>query len=141
VVGRLLARRLPLVQFLSHLDDLFLEFPFLFQKSLHGRRLDRAGHPNLHLKQVNPLQLALVTLIAIVVQGILSSYRAVWWRFIFWLATQHPTKYVAGIMNSIVGHHFIRYTAELLDNERAQRGGRVVVGEYKGPASAAAAMK
>ncbi|MBI2945044.1 MAG: B12-binding domain-containing radical SAM protein [Candidatus Wallbacteria bacterium] len=104
-------------------------------------RLDRAGHPNLHLKQVNPLQLALVTLIAIVVQGVLSSYRAVWWRFIFWLATQHPSKYVAGIMNSIVGHHFIKYTAELLDNERAQRGGRVVVGEYKGPASAAAAMK
>jgi radical SAM superfamily enzyme YgiQ (UPF0313 family) len=80
-------------------------------------RLDRTGLPNLHRRLASFRQIAAVTLIAIVVQGILSPYRRVWWRFMWRLISEHPSKYVVGLMNSIVGHHFIKYTAEILASE------------------------
>ncbi len=101
-------------------------------------RLDRAGHPNLHSKHVNPLRIFLITLVAVVVQGLMSRYRRVWWRFMWKLLTRYRSKYVPGLMNSIVGHHFIRFTDDVLDNEKNEGGQRTVVGDLKGGQTAAA---
>ena len=92
-------------------------------------RLVKAGHPNLHRGLMHFGQIAYVTLVALVVQGVLSTYRGAWWRFMWRLVTTYPEKYVVGLMNSVVGHHFIRFTRDILDAERAQRRNRVVVGQ------------
>ncbi|MBI3890715.1 MAG: B12-binding domain-containing radical SAM protein [Candidatus Wallbacteria bacterium] len=92
-------------------------------------RLDRAGHPNLHRGLANPLQVALVTAVAVLVQGIFSNYRLVWWRFLWQLFTRHRSRYLSGLMNSIVGHHFIRYTSEVLADDRTRRGRLLEVGD------------
>ncbi|MBI4869432.1 MAG: B12-binding domain-containing radical SAM protein [Candidatus Wallbacteria bacterium] len=84
-------------------------------------RLDGAGHPNLHRKLASPLRVALVTAVAVVVQGILSDYRRDWWRFLYRLVTRHRSRYLAGLMNSIVGHHFIRFTRDVLADDRTRR--------------------
>jgi radical SAM superfamily enzyme YgiQ (UPF0313 family) len=45
-------------------------------------------------------------------QGIKSSYRTTFWRFILWAVIRHPLKVRLTFLQSIFGHHFIRYTSE-----------------------------
>ncbi|MBI4871981.1 MAG: B12-binding domain-containing radical SAM protein [Candidatus Riflebacteria bacterium] len=92
-------------------------------------RLARAGHPNLHKKLIRPGQVIVMTLVAMVVQGLLSNYRAAWWRFMATVVRRYPSKFVVALLNSIVGHHFIRLTEDILDQERTGRRPQRVVGE------------
>jgi hypothetical protein len=70
--------------------------------------------PNLHTKLSTPLKIGAATLMSIIIQGIFSSYRKEYWRFMWILVTRYRKKYVIGLMNGIVGHHFIKYTNRVL---------------------------
>lgn len=70
--------------------------------------------PNLHTKLSTPLKIGAATLMSIIIQGVFSSYRAEYWRFMWILVTKYRKKYVIGLMNGIVGHHFIKYTNKVL---------------------------
>ena len=74
-------------------------------------------------------------------QGVLSSYRRAYWKFLFRLVTRwsrDPRKFGMGFAMLLSGHHFIRYAknvvvqvdAELskcrLENEPAELGNETV---------------
>ncbi|MBI4872315.1 MAG: B12-binding domain-containing radical SAM protein [Candidatus Riflebacteria bacterium] len=77
-------------------------------------RLSRAGHPRLHRKAFGCFQILGMTVAAVVAQGLLSPYRGIWWRFLWRLVTTYPRQYLVGLVDSVLGHHLIRYTAEIL---------------------------
>jgi radical SAM superfamily enzyme YgiQ (UPF0313 family) len=45
-------------------------------------------------------------------QGIKSSYRGSYWRFMAWVVRHHPRKLPWAIAQACAGHHFITYTRE-----------------------------
>jgi len=83
------------------------------------RQVD-VGYPNLHKKLTGFAKIGAATIVSMVIQGVFSSYRREYWRFMYQLLTQYRKKYVVGLMNSIVGHHFIKYTDKIL-KEAEQR--------------------
>lgn len=81
-------------------------------------RIHASGRDVLPLKDVGYLKVALITVVSAVIQGVLSSYKGRYWKFLWTLVTRYPSQYMVGILNSVVGHHFIRYTEEVLEKER-----------------------
>ena len=88
-------------------------------------------------KPQKPPEIALLPTLGIVVrsivhQGILSSYRKAYWKFLLRLAARwslNPPKFSLGFAMLLSGHHFIRYARNVvvqleseLDKSRIQRG-------------------
>ena len=46
------------------------------------------------------------------VQGVQSTYRGAYWRYILWAVRYHPRKLRFAFLESIYGHHFTQYSAQ-----------------------------
>jgi radical SAM superfamily enzyme YgiQ (UPF0313 family) len=47
-------------------------------------------------------------------QGLTSSYRSAYWRFLFWVLRHYPSKISYAVHQAAAGHHFITYTREMV---------------------------
>ena len=53
-----------------------------------------------------------VVLRSIAAQGVRSSYRGAYWRFLGWVLAHHREKLALALAQACAGHHFITYTRE-----------------------------
>jgi radical SAM superfamily enzyme YgiQ (UPF0313 family) len=49
---------------------------------------------------------------SLVTQGMRSSYRRAYWRFLAWVVRHHPRKLPLALAQACAGHHFLTYTRE-----------------------------
>jgi len=81
-------------------------------------RHSRANFPKIRMTSYPIIKIVALLLKAIVVLGVLSSYRRSFWRFVGRVLRYHPRQITLAMTDSIMGHHFIRYTREVLARER-----------------------
>jgi hypothetical protein len=77
-------------------------------------RHQKANLPNLHEKNYPVLKVLFLTIMSTLLLGVKAPYRAAFWRFYFQILKNYRRQYVQGLVNAIVGHHFIRYTSEIM---------------------------
>jgi radical SAM superfamily enzyme YgiQ (UPF0313 family) len=51
---------------------------------------------------------------ALLILGLVDRHRSEYWRFMFWVWRNHPDKLLFALCRAITGHHFIRYTADIM---------------------------
>lgn len=51
---------------------------------------------------------------ALVYLGFADRHRREYWHFMFWVCRHHPDKLLFALCRAICGHHFIRYTEEVM---------------------------
>jgi radical SAM superfamily enzyme YgiQ (UPF0313 family) len=78
--------------------------------ALKGSSARTLGRLNMttKVKYLFPLIGALVKL------GLLDKDRKHYWKFMFWVWRNHPDKWLFALCRAITGHHFIRYTSEVV---------------------------
>ena len=81
-------------------------------------RQERANHPNLHASNYPVFKIFLLSIMTMFRLGVVSEYRQHFWTFIATVLKKHPRKYVQALINAVTGHHFIRYTKEVLTRQR-----------------------
>ena len=118
----------------------------LYDASAYYERCDRSLLQWHARKPQKPPQIPLGIMLGILVrsivrQGLLSSYRGAYWKFLFRLVThwpRDPRKFGMGFAMLLSGHHFIRYAKNVvaqvdtelrkcrIENEPVRLGGETV---------------
>jgi hypothetical protein len=83
-------------------------------------RQDRKAPSWLPTRGLPPLTVLALALATAVNIGFKAPYRTSWWKFMARIARNHPARVPQALINSVVGHHFIRYTRELIEREAGQ---------------------
>ena len=81
-------------------------------------RQDAAGHIT-RTRTETPFKIFQLLLLCSVVMGIKSDYRGVFWRSLAHVVTRYPKRLAQFLISCVTGHHFIRYTAEVMQREAA----------------------
>src|SRR5690606_12511231 len=81
-------------------------------------RHDRANHPNLHASNYPMIKVIFLTLMTIIALGVKAEYRQHFWAYFATVVKKYPKRYVQALINAVIGHHFIRYTKEVLVRQR-----------------------
>jgi radical SAM superfamily enzyme YgiQ (UPF0313 family) len=82
-------------------------------------RHESAGHPNLHARNYPLGKILMLLAMCVVVLGIKADYRRSFWRYFLAVVRRFPHRLVQGLINAVIGHHFILYTREVLTRTRA----------------------
>jgi radical SAM superfamily enzyme YgiQ (UPF0313 family) len=82
-------------------------------------RHDKANHPNLHEKNYPLIKVIFLTLMSVIALGIKAEYRQHFWSYLATVIRKHPKRYVQALINAVIGHHFIKYTKEVMTRQRA----------------------
>ncbi|MBI4859286.1 MAG: DUF4070 domain-containing protein [Candidatus Riflebacteria bacterium] len=82
-------------------------------------RVHRANLPNLHESNYPLSKVAYLLVRALFLLGVVAPYRRSFWRFLRAVVRRFPRLFVPALANAIIGHHFIRYTQEVLTRQRA----------------------
>ena len=84
-------------------------------------RQQAAAHPQLRKKTYAWHKIASLLLMAVLVIGVKAPYRRSFWRFLGQVLARYPHRLMQALVNAVIGHHFITYTAEVMVRERAHR--------------------
>jgi radical SAM superfamily enzyme YgiQ (UPF0313 family) len=79
----------------------------------------RADLPNLHETNYPLLKVVGLFLMSVIILGIKVPYRRSFWRYLFRVILHHRKQFVQALVDAIIGHHFIRYTQEVLQRKRS----------------------
>ena len=60
------------------------------------------------------MQYAIPMIRACLYLGLIDSNRAHYWRFMLWVLRNHPSKALFALCRAVAGHHFIRYTSDVM---------------------------
>lgn len=107
--------------YLSILENLYAPEAYFRRVFKVLARQDNAHLPNLHENNYPALKVLFLSLMTSVRLGILAPYRRHWWAFMAKVSWTHPKKFVQALINSVIGHHFIKYTAEIMQRERMRK--------------------
>jgi radical SAM superfamily enzyme YgiQ (UPF0313 family) len=87
-------------------------FNRLFNVLARQDRADLVDLPRVGLPRARMLAAAISITVAL---GIRAPYRRTWWKFMGRIVRSHPSKVPQALLNSALGHHFLRYTSEVVN--------------------------
>ena len=82
-----------------------------------------ANHPNLHKAGYPIFKIGLLALVSSVVLGLKAPYRRSFWKYITTVVQRYPKYFAQALIHAIIGHHFIKYTAEIIAKEGVDLSG------------------
>ena len=81
-------------------------------------RQDAAGHIT-KTKTETPTKIFQLLIVCSIFLGIKAPYRKLFWTSLFTVLTRYPKRLAQFLIAAVTGHHFIRYTAEVMEREVA----------------------
>lgn len=81
-------------------------------------RQKNARLPPLRRKKYPLHKIVTLLAMAVISIGIVAPYRLAFWRFLGTVMARYPSRLMQALINAVIGHHFIRYTSEVMVRER-----------------------
>ena len=79
-------------------------------------RQHAAGHVT-KTRTESPTKIFQLFMVCAIFLGIKSAYRKVFWRAFFTMLKRYPSRVAQFLISAVTGHHFIRYTKEVMERE------------------------